>query len=283
MLKKDLRIRDPFILTDKERGCYYMYGTTALIDGSSAAKNTFSVYRSFDLENFDEGKIVVDANRWDFWANRDFWAAEVHKFNGKYYLFGSCIADGKRRATHIFVCDTPDGDFVPLTEKAITPQDWDCLDGTLFVEDGVPYIVFCHEWVQIKNGEICAIPLSDDLKTPLSEPFVLFRAHDNPYVTQLRYEGSGDYVTDGPFLWKENGKINLIWSSFCHGKYSVLLAQADSLRGEWKHYDSFFEFDGGHAMLFETLDGKSKIALHAPNLIGEERAKFFDFDKDKIR
>ena len=150
------------------------------------------------------------------------------------------------------------------------------------MEDGVPYMVFCHEWVQIKNGEICAMPLSYDLKTPLSEPFVLFRAHDNPHVTQLFCAGGSNYVTDGPFLWKENGKINLIWSSFCQGKYAVLLAQADSLRGEWKHYDSFFEFDGGHAMLFETLDGERKIALHAPNFIGQERAQFFAFDKNKI-
>jgi hypothetical protein len=41
----------------------------------------------------------------------------VHFYNGKYYLFGSCIAEGKCRCTQIFVCDTPDGEFVPLSDE----------------------------------------------------------------------------------------------------------------------------------------------------------------------
>ena len=140
--REDIRIRDPFILTDRENQCYYMYGTTALEPHSIDAKNTFSVYRSYDLENFEEPKTIFDGEKTDFWANRDFWAPEVHKYNDKYYLFGSCKSDGKCRATHIFVCDTPNGEFVPLTEAPITPQDWDCLDGTCWVEDGIPYIIF---------------------------------------------------------------------------------------------------------------------------------------------
>ena len=36
--RQDLRIRDPFILTDKENGCYYMYGTTDLEEHSLSVK-----------------------------------------------------------------------------------------------------------------------------------------------------------------------------------------------------------------------------------------------------
>ena len=108
MLKReDIRIRDPFIYTDFENECYYMYGTTALVKDKIAAKNTFSVFRSTDLENFEEPKVIFDGSKCNFWADRDFWAPELHKYNGKYYLFGSCKAENKRRATHIFVCDTP--------------------------------------------------------------------------------------------------------------------------------------------------------------------------------
>ena len=96
MLKREeIRIRDPFIYTDTENGCYYMYGTTALKNGSGSAANTFSVYRTYDLENFEEPKIVVDGAKLKLWADRDFWAPEVHKYKGRYYLFGSCIADGR--------------------------------------------------------------------------------------------------------------------------------------------------------------------------------------------
>ena len=214
MLKREeIRIRDPFIYTDIENKCYYMYGTTALVSDEIAARNTFSVYRSVDLENFEEPKIIFDGGEYSFWADRDFWAPELHKYNGKYYLFGSCKAENKHRATHIFVCDTPDGKFVPLTEDPITPSDWECLDGTFWIENGKPYIVFSHEWTQTADGEICAMQLSKDLKTAVSEPFLLFRASDNPNVSELKGH-SGAYVTDGPFLYREDGKTKMVWSSF---------------------------------------------------------------------
>lgn len=134
MLKREeIRIRDPFILTDGERGCYYMYGTTALEKGTLAARNTFSVYKTKDLESFEEPKVIFNGSEIGFWADRDFWAPEVHKHNGKYYLFGSCKAEGKCRATQIFVSDTPDGIFKPVSDKPITPEGWECLDGTFFV------------------------------------------------------------------------------------------------------------------------------------------------------
>ena len=61
MLKREeIRIRDPFILTDKEAGCYYMYGTTNLHDGSLVAYPKFSVYKSYDLESFEEAKVIFD-------------------------------------------------------------------------------------------------------------------------------------------------------------------------------------------------------------------------------
>ena len=275
MLKReDIRIRDPFILVDQEHQCYYMYGTTALEVGSLDAKNTFSVYRSTDLENFDDPKVIFDGGKIGFWADRDFWAPEVHKYNGRYYLFGSCKSENRCRATQIFVCDTPDGTFEPLTDDPITPMDWDCLDGTFWVENGIPYIVFSHEWTQIGDGEIWAMPLTKDLKQPAGAPVLLFRASENPDVSPLR---GNSYVTDGPFLYVENGKLTMIWSSFYRGRYLVLQAQSDSVTGAWTHQGSRFDFDGGHAMLFERLDGKRMISLHRPNSPGDERAFFYEY------
>ena len=105
---------------------------------------------------------------------------------------------------------------------------------------------------------------------------MLFRASDNPSVSELE-TGSGNYVTDGPFLWHDDGKVRMIWSSFYEGRYLVLEAESDSLRGEWHHGGSRFDFDGGHAMIFDTLDGVKMISLHAPNTAGEERAHFYNF------
>lgn len=279
MLKReDIRIRDPFILPDCEHGIYYMYGTTALLDNTFHASNTYSVYKSKDLENFEGPFVVFDGSSCNFWGDRDFWAPEVHLYNGKYYLFGSCRSETRLKATHIFVSDSPEGPFLPVSEEPATPREWACIDGTLWVENGTPYIVFCHEWSQIKNGEICAVPLADDLSKPIGEPITLFAAHDNPFVTEHDHEGSGNYVTDGPFLFREDGKLKMIWSSFYNRRYLVLEAEAESLLGKWTHKGSRFDFDGGHAMIFETFEGQKMISLHRPNAIGKERATFLPFN-----
>ena len=279
MLKREeIRIRDPFILTDTENGCYYMYGTTALKEGTLGTGRFIRVYKSRDLESFDDGKIIFDGEKINFWATRDYWAPEVHKYNGKYYLFVSFKSDGVCRGTQILVSDTPDGEFKPISERPVTPSDWECLDGTFYEEDGVPYIIFCHEWVQINDGEIWAMPLSVDLSKPAGEPFMLFKASDNPWVSEIKGAGSGKYVTDGPFLYKENGKLKMIWSSFTDGNYQVLVVDNEGgIKGKWIHQKGKFEFDGGHAMIFNTLDGKRMISLHSPNKANFERATFYEY------
>ena len=278
MLKREeIRIRDPFILSDFEAGCYYMYGTTAFIGNTIYTSNSFVVYKSYDLESFEEPKVIFDGEGKSFWGKYDFWAPEVHKYNDKFYMFASCKADGHVRATQIFVCDTPDGKFTPLGDKPQTPEGWECLDGTLVLVDDTPYMVFCHEWLQVKNGQICAVELSRDLKEAVGEPRVLFSATDSPEVSEIGESGSGNYVTDGPFLYKEKGKFKMIWSTFNRGKYTVQSSECDTLFGKWRHFGDTFGFDGGHAMLFFTLEGERMIALHSPDYHGEERAVFYKF------
>ncbi len=272
--RSELRIRDPFIYTDTENGCYYMYGTTDLQANSIAANHSFSVWKSTDLEYFDGPVELFNSAGGDFWGERDFWAAEMHVYRGRYYLFGSCKSDTRHRGTQIFVSDRPDGRFVPVAPCAATPADWECLDGTLYVEDGIPYMVFCHEWTQIQNGTICAVPLTADLTAAAGEPVLLFHGSDDSSVSE---SGPGIYVTDGPFLWQEDGLVHMIWSSFGQGRYLVLEAEAPSVLGPWRHLGSHFDFDGGHAMLFRTLAGQRMISLHTPNTAGRERAFFAAF------
>lgn len=264
--RDNIRIRDPFILTDPEAGCYYMYGSRYNTVGEPVS---FLVYRSRDLIEFEDPKELIDPTTVCF--TRDFWAPEVHRYHGRYYLFGSGASDDRHRGTMIFVSDSPEGPFLPLTGVPITPKDWECLDGTLWVENGTPYLIFCHEWTQIKDGEICALPLSEDLSRAVGEPFRLFRASDNPNVSELGEKGSGCYVTDGPFLYEENGKLRMIWSSFYKGRYLVLEAESNSLYRPWSHHGSRFDFDGGHAMLFTDLSGIRRISLHRPNMTPQER------------
>ena len=61
------------------------------------------------------------------------------------------------------------------------------------------------------------------------------------------------------------------------GRYAVLEAEADSLKGPWVHKGSRFPFDGGHAMLFEDFSGVRRISLHMPNASPFERAVFLKY------
>ncbi|MBQ7363300.1 MAG: family 43 glycosylhydrolase [Clostridia bacterium] len=272
--REEIRIRDPFIYTDREAGCYYMYGTTDFVsENSPLTARRFTVYRSLDLENFDDGKTIFDGEKNGFWGTMNYWAPEMHKYRGKYYLFATFKSEDRHRGTQILVSDAPDGEFRPISDGPATPHEWECLDGTLFIDGDVPYMVFSHEWTEIKDGAICAVRLSDDLSRTIGEPVTLFHASDNASVTEL-HAGSGNYVTDGPFLYREDGKIKMIWSSFEHGRYLVIGAYADTLTGKWTHTPSLFDFNGGHAMIFESLSGERMISLHSPNHAGLERAVF---------
>ena len=87
----------------------------------------------------------------------------------------------------------------------------------------------------------------------------------------------GCYVTDGPFFYRADGRLKMLWSGHGLGRYPVPEAESDSLHGKWRHSGSKFELDGGHPMLFERLDGTRTIALHSPNRTGLELALFLEF------
>ena len=276
MLKReDIRIRDPFILTDKEQGCYYMYGTTALVADSIAARGTFSVYRTVDLENFEEPKVIVDSDKLGFWGRFDFWAPEVHKYNGAYYMFTTYLnAKTNHRGCTIMKSDSPEGPFVEITGGHITPADWDAIDGTFYVDpDGQPWMVFVHEWTSMPRnvGSFAAAKLSDDLTHFVSEPFELFSANE-PYWTRA----SGLHITDGCWLYTtQSGELLMTWSNFCEEGYAVAQVRSSNgrLDGEWSHVDMLYtrsmteenRYDGGHAMTFTARDGQMYLSFHSPN------------------
>lgn len=265
----DFTIRDPFILP--HNGTYYLY--------ASDYSHDFMVYTSTDLENWTEPVKVTELPP-DFWATKDFWAPEVHAYQGKFYLFATMYSETRNRGTQIFRGESPLGPFVPISDYPATPADWMCLDGTLYVEDGKPYMVFCHEWLQIQNGSVCYVPLSEDLSQPIAAPKTMFRARDYDFVRlcpSVNGFPGGGYVTDGPFLHRcKNGQLLMIWSSFGEKGYlqSVLRSDNGRLDGKWLPQNLLFESDGGHGMLFTDFEGQLRLALHHPNT-GPERLTLF--------
>lgn len=267
---QDINIRDPYVFV--EDGVAYMVGTTH----QSAWGGTvcgFCGYKSCDLENFEGPFVLFEAND-AFWGDKDFWAPELHKYNGKYYLFGSFKSDDRCRASHVLVCDEPFGKYVPLKSQ-ITPEDWECLDATMYVEDGTAYTVFCHEWLQCEDGQMVLAELDEDLDGIKGNLEVIFNASSAPWTSKF----AGDnYVTDGPFIKKlSNGTLVMLWSSFGETGYALGLAiSKNGIHGPWEHIEApLFYQNGGHGMIFD-FNGKSYITLHCPNNPdGAERACFF--------
>ena len=268
----EIHVRDPFILP--VNGTYYLYGTrgkNCWVGDRPAEGMGFDVYRSDDLENWSEPMPVFEKSA-SFWADRNFWAPEVHAYGNKFYLFASFVDGIRHRGTQILVSDSPDGTFRPLTEKPVTPEEWSCLDGTLYVDrHGNPHIVFCHEWSQITDGEVCEMQLSDDLTRAVTAPRTLFKGSD-PWWARKEHE---NWVTDGPFLYRgDSGRLYMIWSSFTDSGYVQAVSYSDNgdIDGNWQHdLPLLAEKDGGHGMIFTGFDGKRYLVLHRPNRHPDER------------
>ena len=138
MKSSEIRIRDPFILSDAKSGTYYLYGTTDKLPWGGPGEG-FDVYAGRDLVNW-EGPYPAFRKSKDFWAEENFWAPEVHKVDGTYYMFASFKAKGKSRGTQILKSESPLGPFVPISEGPVTPETWECLDGTFYEQDGEPWM-----------------------------------------------------------------------------------------------------------------------------------------------
>ena len=268
----ELCIRDPFLFY--ENGKYYLTGSggkgetfSPLFDDQDA----FLGYVSEDLENFYGPYVLFDK-----WESNEYWAPEIHKYNGKYYLFGTVHKKGERRGTYSFVCDSILGEYTPTSELSLTPSNQEALDGTLVIENDVPYLVYCHEWLQIHNGAMCIIELNKDLSKSIGEPKVLFYAKDAKYVGE---NDRGGYVTDGPFIRKENGTYKMIWSSFKDkDTYCLGVATSKSLFEGWVLEEhERFDDDRGHGMLID-IDNKQMLVCHKPNHPrGKERLIISEF------
>lgn len=265
-----IRLSDPAILADKNTDMYYMTGTGGLL------------WKSKDLALWDGPykTAVTDPNSW-MGPNPMIWAAELHQYKDKYYYFATFTnRDVKidtvkgnvidRRASHVLVSDKPGGPYVPMKDSVYLPADKPTLDGTFWVaDDGKPYMIFCHEWLQNWNGTMEKIELKPDLSGTIGEGEILFRAKDSPWSKE-EYENGNigpNKVTDGPYLFQtRTGRLGMIWTSWVHDVYTqgVAYSESGSLDGPWIHEKKpITPPDFGHGMLFQTLEGKDLMVLHS--------------------
>lgn len=283
-----IRLSDPFILADSMTKTYYMTGTGGM------------VWKSKDLKCWEGPFNVVKTESISWMGPRPMiWAAELHTYKGKYYYFGTftnraVVIDSvkgnaiERRACHVLVSDNPTGPFVPMKDSIYLPADKPTLDATFWIDrDGLPYMVYCHEWLQNWNGTVEKIQLKPDISGTIGKRTILFFAYDSPWSKEKTENGSEhpNKVTDGPFLFRTStGRLGMIWTSWVYDVYTQGAAYSASgtLDGPWiQEPVPITPPNYGHGMLFRTLEGKMLMCLHSHRNINGRTIripKFFEVD-----
>lgn len=284
----DLVVHDPCILVDTKTKTYYIYAGFSperfkgVVDAPAGKAGIF-YQSSKDLVHWTMPKpafIIPD----DFWAddNSGPWAPEVHEYKGKYYLFTTFnawnkIMDKRKgrpkltwRASQILVSDSPKGPFKPFQNNPTTPEGEMTLDATFWDEGGQPWMVYCNEWVQMKDGLIKAIKLKSDFSATVGKPVTLLNAGNVSWTKKfVNYKGTQypGAVTDGPYLYKtKDGKLIMIWSSWSKNHQYALaeaISESGKITGPWKYNRKpILQDDRGHGMIFRDFDGRLLLCVH---------------------
>jgi arabinan endo-1,5-alpha-L-arabinosidase len=282
----DIRWRDMCILPDPASKTYYMVGPGG---------RGVNCYTSKDLLNWYGPTAIFTAPQ-DVWGDIpivSIWAPELHLYKGKYYLFLTFDTRNKlceqwpnwerngrvTRGSQIFVSDSPTGPFTAFQKHSTLPVDMMTLDGTLYVEDGIPYMVYCHEWVQVTNGAVGYVQLKDDLSDMAGTTKNLFRGSQAPWSKISDQYGCN--VTDGPFLLMgKTGKLYMTWTSGGYTGYTcgIAISESGKIAGPWtQQAEPLYKENGGHGMFFRTFDGKIMLILHSPNN-QESRPRIFEME-----
>ncbi|MDD4655356.1 MAG: glycoside hydrolase family 43 protein [Bacteroidales bacterium] len=289
----DLIMSDPFIYPHKETQTYYLTCSGGWM------------YKSSDLEMWTGPYAIIDIK--GLWLERAGFAAaaEIHKIGDKYYYAGTwsdhseLIEQVPRRynvphnQTYLLRADNPEGPYKSFAIEPgydYQPHDWDCIDGTLYEENGKIYMIFVHEWTQIIDGTMDYIELAPDLSYTVSEkPITMFRATEAPWVTEMNASGEATFglkmpgwVTDGPQMFRtQTGKLGMLWSSWGKERYAQGIAYSESgtIAGPWvQEEEAFMANNSGHGMLFKTFEGKLIFVVHHASENGPRKPQYWNVD-----
>ena len=289
----DLTMSDPYIYPDPETKTYYLT--------SSGGR----MWKSKDLVMWEGPYNVIDLS--GTWCEKAGFAAaaEIHKVGDYYYYAGTWSDHGDlieqvprrynvpHNQTYLLRSESVEGPYVPFSVTPgydYQPREWDCIDGTLYEEDGRIYMVFVHEWTQIIDGTMDYIELSSDLTHTISDhPVTLFRASEAPYCGEMNSLGEATFglkmpgwVTDGPQLFRtQTGRLGMLWSTWGEERYlqAVCYSESGTIDGPWvQEPEPFLSNNSGHGMLFRDFDGRLLYVVHHAEGDGPRKPQLWNVD-----
>ena len=213
----------------------------------------YHVYSSDNLVDWVDHGVIVD--QWNVpWVNSagySMWAPDCNYHNGKYYFYFPAPQkprEGVRGGNGIGVAisDTPYGPFVPEAQPI---QGIGGIDPCIFVDDdGTPYLAWAGRGLQVAR-------LKDNMLELDSEPVTI--------------TGIPRGQTEGPFLFKRNGKYYYTFPWVEDARETLAYCMADNPLGPytfmgkfmeqseticWTNHHSFIELDGQWYLFYHHND-----------------------------
>lgn len=247
--KSELPLADPYVLVTD--GKYYAYGTHSA--------NGIEVYSSDDLKVWKYETLALDKRNTT--EARWFWAPEVYKLKGKYFMYYSA-----NEHLYVAAADSPLGPFKQIGNSPLLAEG--SIDTSLFIDDdGTPYLFF----VKFCNGNVIYMAeLEDNLASLKYETMRMCLQTSQSWEIDPAFPGSR--INEGPFVLKHAGMYYLTYSAndFRSKRYGVGISTSKSLKGEWVKSENnpIFQNVGGlvgtgHHSFFTDKKGHLWMVFHA--------------------
>lgn len=257
---------DPFILDDGN-GDFYLYGT-------GKVENGYGVYYSNNLVNWEYKGAIYEADTASTWGIGAFWAPEVYKRNGKYYLLYS--AQWRVNPTNelenfkigMAVSEFPTGPFTDLYDRPLFNPDYPVIDGNILFDDEngkcwLYYSRVCYKhpveseiasWAkekgwfeEIEESWVYGIELKSDFSGVIGEPVLLLRPPLTLEAQQAEWESRSVTSreinrrwTEGSFTFKHENHYYIMYSAnyYAGENYAVGYATSNNPLGPFKKADN---------------------------------------------
>ena len=288
-------VRDPAITRDGNT-YYIVYTVYPFTDRSAADPSKpddnsspgIKLYKSTDLKTWTFDRWLVKSS--DLPDNSPykhrFWAPEIHKINGKYYLdftadnwFSAAYNIGGQWGYHMFVgvADTIEGPYTHISDSG------QGCDATLFADPttGKTYIVAPYTDLYIQQVDLTQLATQN--KVVNIGPQVKIVSADN---SDIGYPTSPQYL-EGPWVTVRNGKFYL-WHAAYYGPnndqgYWTNVAYATNPMGPYTKDAHAKLFWGGHVAAFDGPDGGTWLSYRGedpanPDAIGRPNVDPMTFD-----
>ena len=266
-------VRDPCII--REGDTYYLVYTVFpfrnreekhLTDPDQGSSPGIRLHTSRDLQTWTFDRWLVKSSELpeNCPYKHRFWAPEIHKMGGKFYLIFTADNWLKNEYNPAGRWGTAGYAFVGVADKITGPYEHityipgGACDTSLFEDtDGKTYAIIPRGNVDIQQIDLTQ--LANDKVRLLDKPKMVVSC-DN---ADINLAARAEYL-EGPWLIKQGGGYIL----FCAGPYSekkfpdqkgywVVCAYADNIAGPWKKDPRGQVFLGGHIAVFTGPDGRN--------------------------